>query len=104
MENNKTGIELIAQERDKHINKHHQFVEDDVEQNSDYQLANAAHSLCIVELHEWHTHDIRKQRPYNWNEDRWMKMATKPYKERLIIAGALIAAEIDRLNYFENGR
>jgi hypothetical protein len=27
----------------------------------------------------------------------WNKMAFKPYKERLIIAGALIAAEIDRL-------
>jgi hypothetical protein len=29
-------------------------------------------------------------------------MASKSYKERLIIAGALIAAEIDRLQYLEN--
>ena len=37
----------------------------------------------------------------NWDEDLWQKMCNKSYKDRLIIAGALIAAEIDRLQSIE---
>jgi len=37
--------------------------------------------------------------PEGWNEERWNKMLNKSDERRLVIAGALIAAEIDRLNY-----
>lgn len=37
--------------------------------------------------------------PRGWNIDAWVKMRQKPYVERLAIAGALCAAEIDRLEY-----
>ncbi len=36
--------------------------------------------------------------PEGWNKELHNKMMNKPYKDRLIIAGALIAAEIDRIN------
>ena len=39
--------------------------------------------------------------PYGWDKKIWQHMTNKPLKERLIIAGALIAAEIDRINYNE---
>jgi len=36
--------------------------------------------------------------PNGWDVDIYKKMRNKSYKERLIIAGALIAAELDRLS------
>ena len=39
--------------------------------------------------------------PEGWSFELFKKMCNKPYKERLVIAGALIAAEIDRLNAIE---
>ena len=39
---------------------------------------------------------IKRLKPSNWEYERWMAMFQKPYHERLVIAGALIAAEIDR--------
>lgn len=35
--------------------------------------------------------------PENWDKAIFDKMISKPWKQRLIIAGALIAAEIDRI-------
>lgn len=39
--------------------------------------------------------------PSFWDKALWKRMIEKPEKERLIIAGALIAAEIDRIQYVE---
>jgi hypothetical protein len=43
-----------------------------------------------------------KDIPSNWDESQWLKMIQKPYRERLIISAALIAAELDRELYEEN--
>ena len=43
--------------------------------------------------------DPSVQTPNGWDQEIWEKMIRKPHQERLIIAGALIAAELDRLNY-----
>jgi len=88
----KTGIELIAKEREEHVTKHHINTGMDVIHNANYQLAWAAIELS-------HPIEVVSQleRPDGWDKELWAKMACKPYKERLIIAGALIAAEIDRL-------
>lgn len=40
--------------------------------------------------------------PAAWDENICSNMASKNYIQRLTIAGALIAAEIDRINYIEN--
>ncbi len=88
----KTGIELIAIEREEHISKHCINTGIDILHNSHYQLAYAAEKMCVPQL------DVPNYiPPVNWDEQIWSKMISKNYKERLIIAGSLIAAELDRL-------
>lgn len=91
----KTGIELIAQERAEQIEKHGRTVEYDLIQNREYQLSTAAALLARQE--EMDNLEISVLRPEHWVFKLWVRMCHKSYKERLIIAGALIAAEIDRL-------
>jgi hypothetical protein len=97
----KTGIELIAQERKEQIEKHGRSTGDDVRFNNKGQLQRAAEILITID------EDIDLYRhklfiPSGWNKDIWFKMLNKPHKERLIIAGVLIAAEIDRLQASTN--
>jgi len=89
----KSGVELIAIERQEQIEKHDRTIESDVLENLDYQLADAARLIM------WPR--IVYEKPRGWNQRIWQKMVEKAYKERLIIAGALIAAEIDRLQFLE---
>ncbi len=89
-----TGIELIAKEREEQIEKHGRTVEKDVEINGGKELAQAAAALA----YPFHYADDFDDYPVNWDRDILAKMIQKTYKERLIIAGALIAAEIDRIN------
>jgi predicted metal-dependent phosphotriesterase family hydrolase len=86
-----TGIELIAQERKEQIEKHYHTTEADQRYFSEKQLAEAAATLAMSGRGESITI------PDNWNVKQFQYMVSKSYKERLIIAGALIAAEIDRL-------
>lgn len=90
----KTGIELIALERQEQINKHGRSVEFDVEHNPNGELSCGAGILSQA--------FIPKNLPLipnGWDERLWDKMLNKSYRKRLIIAGALIAAEIDRIQY-----
>lgn len=87
----KTGVELIAIEREEQIEKHGRTVDKDVKFNNEFQLKNGAIELLSSDF----------IRPGGWNKTTWDKMCTKPYKERLIIAGALLAAEIDRIQRIE---
>lgn len=89
----KTGIELITEERQEQITKHGRTIQEDAECNTNNQLPFAAIQLVEGGL------TTRLQTPSEWDDDIWQKMVDKPYKERLIIAGALIAAEIDRVQY-----
>ncbi len=87
----KTGIELIAAERQEQIEKHNRTIEYDVEMNNCQQLKNGAIALF----------SSPSLIPGGWDETLWEKMNGKAYKERLITAGALLAAEIDRISYDE---
>jgi len=86
-----TGVELIAKERAEQIEKHGKTVEKDCLHNKNKELITVARELLT-------THPGNMGFPENWNRSQVHKIASKPYKERLIVAGALIAAEIDRLN------
>ena len=66
--------------------------------NQSYQLSIAASKLLAYPAEALN----HFQPPNGWNIDLYKKMREKPYKERLIIAGALIAAELDRLNFLED--
>jgi hypothetical protein len=93
----KTGIELIAAERQEQIEKHGRTIEMDVLTNSKGQLSLAAGILS------------QKNIPSNfgliptgWDYETWDKIIKKEYNQRLVIAGALIAAEIDRLKAMQS--
>jgi hypothetical protein len=94
----KTGIELIEIERNEQIEKHGRIIASDVRNNPEFQLAAAASYLCNPHT-DPEDYDMQYYLPVGWDLDIFTKMCYKPYKERLIIAGALIAAEIDRLQY-----
>ncbi|MDD5013698.1 MAG: hypothetical protein PHW73_01175 [Atribacterota bacterium] len=86
----KTGIELIAQERAEQIEKHGISIEKDVSENAYKELTIGAINLI---------NDNHFGKPIKWDPEKWIHMSHKSYKDRLIIAGALIAAEIDRLQF-----
>lgn len=93
----KSGIELIAIERQEQIEKHGRTIAKDVELNKDGQLAYAAHILTS-------TSRIQQEGscPKGWDLTIFRKMINKDRKQMLVIAGALIVAEIDRLQAIDN--
>lgn len=96
------GIDLIAQERQEQITKHGRLTEHDVKINQGQQLVTAAIALLETDYPD----EITEGRsinhfPMDWSDAACVKMVNKPHKERLAIAGALIAAEIDRLQALE---
>ena len=94
----KTGIELITEERREQIEKHGRTTETDYNENYEGQLPFAASCLAFEEIEDW---DARHEGPINWELKSWQKLHDKSHKKRLIIAGALIAAELDRLAWEE---
>jgi hypothetical protein len=91
----KTGIALIAQERSEQIEKHGRTHTHDIVENNMHELSCAASALCLISPQ-------LTDMPEKWDANWCLKMIQKPYKERLIIAGALIAAELDRVIYNES--
>lgn len=86
------GARLIAAERTEHFTKHNRTLEKDMLYNDYDQLTKAASALIDKNI----GFALRVALlPTRWNLDIWQKMCNKPYKARLIIAGALIAAQID---------
>ena len=97
----KSGIELISEERREQIEKHGKTVEFDVKQNKNSELSFAAALLCCPNPKDYSSAENDYGCPEGWNKTQWVHMINKPYKERLIIVGSFAAAEIDRLNAFE---
>lgn len=87
-----SGAKLIKLERIDQQVKHNIRVIDDVANNNDNQLIRAAIALLKGDA---------TLMPHDWNADLCAKMMAKSFKERSIIAGALIAADIDRRNMLE---
>ncbi|OYD42310.1 hypothetical protein ACF3OC_08500 [Sphingobacterium cellulitidis] len=99
-----TGIELIAKEREEQINKHGYTKEQDLMYQSNELLQAASGILGLPRPGTKSTVSMSIMSftpPTGWDKFIWSKMCSKPYKERLIIAGALIAAELDRLTAIE---
>lgn len=89
---NNYGIYSITKEREEQISKHGRTKAKDIEQNSEGQLKLAAINLLSKSMQR------ESGCPKGWSQEIYNKMANKSMIDRLIIAGALIAAEIDRLN------
>jgi len=96
----KTGVELIREERQKQINKHGFTGEHHFNHPEWYDRNQLIHASQILLQKEIETDRIKKYGllPFNWNSDWFLDLCNRPYEERLIIAGALVASEIDRLN------
>ncbi len=86
----KTGIELITEERQEHFTKHGRTIESDARTNSNRELRDAASEL-------FKNDPYLKRFPVDWQGPIMAHAMAKSYKDRLVIAGALIAAEIDRI-------
>ena len=87
------SLELIQQERKEQIEKHGRTLDHDIKYNADKEMGKAASMLAVPEVPEF----FITFPPKGWDKEVWKKMISKPYKQRLIIAGALILAELDRL-------
>lgn len=86
----KKGVELIADERQEQIEKHGWDSNHDAQHNRG-ELTSVACGLA---------YNVPHMIPDDWQPFK-DKMLSKDYKQRLIIAGALIAAELDRLQRLE---
>ena len=94
----KIGVELIAEERQKQIVKHGFTGEHHFNHPKWYdrnQLIEASNILSMKEIRSCLV-------PFNWDAEWFQELCSRRYKERLIIAGALIAAEIDRLSFTDS--
>lgn len=101
---NKTGIELIAEERQRQIDVEGWTPEHDVEHNRG-ELAAAGAAYAMAELYRRTTSKGYDNTPHSWpfSIDWWKPSPDDRIKE-LVKAGALIAAEIDRLQNTNNGK
>ena len=98
VEKPKTGAQLIALERDRQIKIEGWTAEHD-DKHTDHELAKAAESyLVTVTSPDEEGDENGKSRPAcDWPWDKnWWKPSNDPIRN-LVKAGALIAAEIDRL-------
>jgi hypothetical protein len=96
----KTGIELIAVERQRQIEKEEWTTEHDKQHFSD-ELATVASLYAMPERQRIYD-DRLSPTPVNfpWSSMWWKPSPDNRIKE-LIKAGALIAAEIDRIQLIE---
>lgn len=89
------GIIAMLNERNDQIHKHGYTVKNDVLHNPNGELIVAARALmkevCVP-------HDF----PEHWGIAFVRKLVLKSYTERLVIAGALLAAEVDRRMYIRD--
>ena len=96
----KTGIELIAEERKRQIEAEGYTKEHDAEHTDD-SLARAAVCYAIPSVQRTYTYDpiskVRIPQFWPWDIKYWKPSPEDRIKE-LVKAGALLAAEIDRLN------
>ena len=98
----KTGIELIAEERERQISKEGWTPEHD-DEHTENQLANAAATYAMdSDCREALTNLIGDFKllgvPPTWPwDEEWYKPTPDDRIKELVKAGALIAAEIDRL-------
>ncbi len=96
----KTGIEKITEERNRQIKELGYDGNYDFKNNFSSQLTQVVGVLITDMPEEFMEAFIEYQSAYppdGWDRDYWSRLVRKPFKERLVIAGALIAAEIDRL-------
>ena len=97
----KTGIELIAEERQRQIEKEGWTPEHD-DGHTEQEMAGAAACYAMPEGRR-ELNPIKVPYDFPWGS-KWWKPTPKNRIRELQKAGALIAAEIDRLNRLSSDR
>jgi len=103
------GVKAILQERRKQIDKYGFSAEFQAEHPEYYgaeQLISAAYELLKIDYDDYPL-DVRQYGvvcPKGWDKEWFTKLALKDKKDRIRIAAALLAAELDRLNYLETNK
>lgn len=87
----------VIEMRKKQISKG-RTIEQDLQLNYGTQLSYVAGFLCHSHLSHLTDDQMRELCPPNWQIGLFVKYARKPYRERLVVAAALIVAELDRLD------
>src|SRR5687768_14181044 len=89
-----SGVYKISKEREEQVVKHGRSIQDDILHNPNGELIQAARALLKERpvLHDF---------PESWGVAACRKMLNKSTQERYAIAGALIAAEMDRAEELE---
>jgi hypothetical protein len=82
------GIKLISAEREEQIVVHGFTVDQDKKFNNRGELVQATRALLKPA-------PTLEDCPNGWLLSRWEHMISKPFKQRLIIAGSFIAAQLD---------
>lgn len=93
------GLELIAQEREKQIGKYGYTARHSVEVAPDWYDNEQLMSAAISMLRFGDSGFV----PEYWDRDKFTELKSRSIVERLQIAGAFIAAELDRLHYKNHG-
>jgi hypothetical protein len=93
----KTGIELIAAERQRQVEVEGWTPDHDAK-HADSQMADAAMCYIGTSINEFNEYSSELSKaPYAWPwAEKWWKPSNDPVRN-LVKAGALIAAEIDRI-------
>lgn len=98
----KTGLNYIVDARNKQLTEG-RTIELDIFHNNSNQLITAAHLISNYTIEEADKQtitfliDLSELASLGWSRHYLIRLLNKPYIERLAIAGALIAAEIDRV-------
>lgn len=101
---NKSGAELIAEERLEQIEKHGYTVESDQKYTDKQLLALAFFCIFAADKEGEFTSVALKAdmiKEWGFEAEFFDKISSKTAIEKLAIAGAFIAAEIDRINASE---
>ena len=95
------GLKMIKRERVEHFTKHGRTLEMDAEKNKEYQLTAAAMMLLMQTPGSADPMQSVEKiiEAGSFDEPLIRTMMAKPYEKRLVIAGSLIAAELDRLKF-----
>lgn len=87
-----TGVEKIAQKRLDQKIKHGHSIRSDYESYPDYELMTAAQAILTGDP---------EMMPDSWDRATSIRLCSKSLEDRLITAGAMLAAQIDVLNFTE---
>lgn len=99
---NTIGTQLISAERQKQIDKHGFTAEHHFNNPHWYEADQLQEAAVTLLLQDLMPHDLVSQVPDNWDADWFANLMDRTKKERLIIAGAMISAELDRLDFIEH--